>query len=149
MFVNFLLALVAAFITYNMSLTIIGEKRPLKEIIPAILVIACGLIISKIILKATLPLHILIYVFILWGYLTLINKVDWLFSMIGSILTILIIVFCSMLISDQILAHSGINLESNPDGIQWVYINLAEYGPQLIVLFLLKSTKISLQKFAQ
>lgn len=137
------------FIPYHLALVYIGVSIKFKDtIIPSVLL---GVVAytSKIIFTAPPILHTVIIVLACSFFLYLINKINLLLSIIGSLLSFTTLTLGSLLIACPFLVKIGFQISNETSGIQWIYLNFAEFSIPTLVLVIFKITKISPAKYIE
>ncbi|HBF36182.1 MAG TPA: hypothetical protein DDW50_02550 [Firmicutes bacterium] len=114
--ITFLMFYVTFFTGYHLSLTFIDFSPPLKRTLLPVLIAAIIAYISKICLGASAPLHTVVVVTICAGVLRLFNPIDFLLSLIGSLLTIITLTLGSMILACPVFVKLGYAIPLNCTG---------------------------------
>lgn len=130
-------------ITYQLALTYIGVFAQFKNILIPSFLLAIIAYISKIILLAPPIIHTIVIMVACAILLHIFNKINLVFSMIGSLLSIITFVAGSLLVACPFVIKIGLKIPNETTGLQWILLNLAEYFVPTIVLIILKVGKIS------
>jgi hypothetical protein len=144
---NYLVAFATGIIVVNLTLTFIGAKKEQKSlIIPAVL-FALGAIASKLFLQLPPFMHASIVVSLNAIIIFLLLKIDFLISLIGSLLTFGVFTFGSFLIVCPLLINFGLEIPVTPsNSADWIYLSIAECIIPLTALFVLRITRVSIAK---
>ncbi len=140
------------FIHYQLASAFIDRFPSLKQAQLPVLIISALAYISKIFLEASAPVHTVVVVIICAGVLWLFNPIDWILSLIGSLLTIITVTLGSMILACPLFLKLGYAIPSNFSGYSWyswTLLNLLELVAPILVLVILKVSKFSLLKYLQ
>jgi len=144
--INLLLSLLL-FITYHLALTYVGARvRFLKTILPS-LFLGLSAFLIRTVFQAPPVIYSTSIVVICAVLMFLFNKIDYLSSIIGSILSFTTFIVSSLLIACPIMVTLGFEVPRETKGLPWILINLAEFAVPTIVIFILKTCKFNLAKY--
>lgn len=146
--INFLLCSLLI-INYNLALVYIGIIKKLKDIVIPSIILTIIAFISKIIFIAPPVIHTVILVLACGLILHYINKVDFLLSIIGSLLSFMTLTFGSLLVVCPLLVCFGFDIPKQNEvfGLQWIVLAMMEFFIPALVLIVLKVKKISIVKY--
>lgn len=147
-YINFLICLLLI-INYNLALAYIGVTKKLKDtLIPSLLVTIVAFI-SKIIFFAPMVIHTIVLVLTCAVFLHVINKVGFLLSIIGSLLSFMTLTFGSFLIACPLLIFLGfvIPKQNEIGSFRWIVLAIAEFFIPSLVLIIIKVKKLSIAKY--
>lgn len=149
-FLNILITFCGSYIMYQLALAIIGVNLSfIKTLIPAI-IYTTVIFVSKCIFNNTAVIHTFIIVITCILLIFLYNKISIYLSVIGGLLSIIIITIGSNLIFCPIAIQLGFDILTGfPENPDWYILNLIEIAPPLIVLIVLKTKKLSFTKFLE
>ena len=137
------------FIHYQLASAFIDRFPSLKQALLPVLTISALAYISKICLEASAPVHTVVVVIICAGVLRLFNPIDWVLSLIGSLLTIITVTLGSMILACPVFVKLGYAIPSKLSGYSWMLLNLLELVLPFLVLIILKANKFSLLQYLQ
>ncbi len=137
------------FIHYQLASAFIDRFPSLKQAQLPVLTISALAYISKICLEASAPVHTMVVVIICAGVLWLFNPIDWVLSLIGSLLTIITVTLGSMILACPVFVKLGYAIPSKLSGYSWMPLNLLELVLPILVLVILKANKFSLLQYLQ
>jgi hypothetical protein len=148
MIINYILCYTTFFICYLLALAFIGVFLPVKRILLPVLIFSVIAYISKAGLQTSALVHTIVVVITCTMLLYLFNKIDIIFSLIGSLLSFTCLTLGSLLLACPLLVKLGyaIPLKLNGIEIDWLLLNLFELVSPTIILIILKTTKFSLMK---
>ena len=133
-------------INYELALAYIGIIRKLKDILIPSIILATIAFISKIVFFAPPVIHTVILVLSCGLLLHYINKVDFLLSIIGSLLSFMTLTFGSLLVVCPLLVCFSFNIPkpNEVSGIQWFALVIMEFFIPALVLIVLRVKKYQL-----
>lgn len=137
------------FICYQLALAFIERSPSLKRTLLPVLIISVIAYISKIRLEASAPVHTVVVVIICAGVLWLFNPVNFLLSLIGSLLTFITLTLGSIVMACPFFVKLGYAIPSKLTGYSWMLLDLLELALPTLVLIILKISKFSLLKCLQ
>lgn len=147
MFINLFLALSLLFIPYHLALSYIGAEVDFKKSIIPSLFLGFAAFLIRTVFYAPPVVYVVSMVFICATLMILFNKIDYLLSFIGAILSYITFIVSSLLIACPIMIGLGFEITTDTTGLSWVLQNLAEFVVPTIVIFLLKISKFNLAKY--
>jgi len=143
--INIILCLSASYIIYNTTLSFLGVYLTLKQLILPVAILGSILFLSKFIFKSNAIVHTVLIVILCSILVYLFNHVNFLISIISSLVTTIIITFGSLLFVCPFYQIIGLNL-NNIDfkTIDWVILNIGELFIPLLVLIINKTFNFSI-----
>jgi hypothetical protein len=134
-------------ICYQLALAFIDLSLPVKRTLLPILIASVIGYISKICLGASAPVHTIVVVLICTGVLHLFNQINILFSLIGSLLSVITLTLGSQIVACPLFIKLGYAIPSEFNGLAWLFLGLLELIVPALVLIILKTSKFSLIKY--
>lgn len=145
-----LMVLCFSYIMYHLALAIIGVNLSFRKTLIPILIYAAVMFVSKCIFKNSAVVHTFLIVITCILLIFLYNRVSIYLSMIGGLLSIIIITIGSNLIFCPIAIQLGFDiLAGYSNTLEWYILNLIEIAPPVIVLIVLKVKNLSFTKFLE
>lgn len=146
-FVNLFLALIAMFWCYRLALAFIGMKRTTKQVITPVLVFTIIIFALKMVFKTTPTVHTIILVLLCGILLWVFNKIDPVLSFIGSLLSFTTATLGDLLVSYPLLIKIGFKLPTEPDGLEWIYLNILDISIIVLAIIIIRLIKFSITKY--
>jgi len=146
MITNLLLALLL-FIPYHLSLSYIGAEVSFKKTIIPSLLLGLSAFFIRTILQVPPVIYIVSMVFICAVLMITFNKINYLLSFIGSILSFTTFIVSSLLIACPVLIALGYEISTETKGMTWLLLNFAEFFVPTIVMIIIKIIKFNLSNF--
>ena len=149
---NCLMFYMTFFIHYQLAAAFIDRFPSLKQTQLPVLTISALAYISKICLEASAPVHTVVVAIICAGVLWLFNPIDWVLSLIGSLLTIITVTLGSMMLACPLFLKLGYTIPLTFSGYSWyswTLLNLLELVLPILILIILKASKFSLLQYLQ
>jgi hypothetical protein len=147
MLITILMFYITFFICYQLALTFIGVSLPVKQILLPVLIFSIIGYISKISLGASASIQTVVVAITCAGLLYLLNKINFLFSLIGSLLGIITLTLGSMIVACPLFVKLGYAIPLKFNGLEWLFLALLELVIPVLVLVVLKTSKFSLMKY--
>jgi hypothetical protein len=144
--VNVLLGLLS-FIPYHLALAFIGATVKFKSTIIPGLIFSYLVVFSRVIYNVPQIIHTVIIMLVCAILLHMFHKIDFLLSIIGSILSYITIILGSLLIVCPLLILMGLQVPKETTGLTWILLNLSELFIPSVVLIVLKVEKITPIKY--
>jgi hypothetical protein len=135
---------ISFFVGYQLALTFIDFSPPMKRTILPVLMVSVIAFISKICLGASAPIHTIIVVIVYAGVIHISNQTNILFSLIGSLLSVITLIFGSLILACPLFIELGYTIPTNFNGVAWLFLALLELIVPALVLIILKISKFSL-----
>jgi hypothetical protein len=135
------------FICYQLALAFLDLSPAVKSTLIPVLVTSIIAYISKICFNASAPVHTVAVVIICTGVLYFFNPISILFSLIGSLLTIITLTFGSLVVACPLYYKMGFVLPSGFNGRPWLLLAFLEMIVPFLVLIIIKVSKFSLMRF--
>lgn len=148
-FLHTLSAFYGSFIIYNLSLAFSGIYLPLKKTIFPVLIYTILIYVYKSLFFNSYPaLHTIAITFTCIVLIKVISKIPWHLSLIGVILTSIIISFASNLFICPIALYMGLSISCEiKNSFDWVLLSFLETTPALLIYLWLRSKKSSILEF--
>lgn len=140
--ISYLLSLLLI-INYKLALAFIGVSIKFRKIILPTLLLVIIAYISKVLFQAPPILHTIIIMLACTILLHIFNQINLTVSIIGSLLSIITFVAGSLLVACPLLIKIGFKIPYETTGLQWIFLNIAEYLIPTLVLIVLKIYKFS------
>lgn len=140
--ISYLLGLLLI-INYQLALAYIGVSIKFRNIILPCLILIIIAYLSKMIFHAPPILHTIVIMLACTALIYVFNKINLVLSIIGSLLSIITFVAGSLLIACPLLINIGFKIPNETTGLQWIFLNLAEYFIPTLVLIALRVGKVS------
>lgn len=139
--ISYLLCLLLI-INYQLALAYIGVSIKFCNIfLPAFILVIIAFISKGIFQAPPIP-HTIVIMLACAILLHTFNKIDLVLSIIGSLLSIITFVAGSLLVACPFIIKIGFKIPNETTGLQWIFLNLAEYFVPTSVLLVLKVGKI-------
>ena len=135
------------FICYQLALAFLDLSPSIKSTFIPILIASILAYISKICFNTSVPVHTIVVVIICAGVLYFFNQISILFSLIGSLLTVITLTLGSLMLACPLFTKLGYISPSHFNGKPWILLAFLEMIVPFLVLIILKVSKFSLIEF--
>lgn len=142
--INFILSFIGAFITYNLALSFCGFFLKLRETLIPVSLFSVLIFMSKILLNSTATLHTILLVISCTLIIKVFNRIDFVLSMIGALLTFILIIVTNLIFIYPLSRETQIVFVCDMQNFKWVLFNLGELLAPLIALLVLRIKRRSI-----
>ncbi|MGE5580995.1 MAG: hypothetical protein ACM3X9_00490 [Bacillota bacterium] len=144
---SFLLGLVflaSSVVRYRLDLAFIGAVIPFKRTILPVLVLAAINYMVTIVIQLPVAVNMMVMLIAVVAVLNIFNKIQFLFSLTGSLLGYITFGVTKIIIVWPLLQVAGISFNVKPATPEWISLGCAEIAIPVLVILILKHFKLSL-----